>query len=127
MDSMDRRDFLGIAAFAAAGVIMSGADKASGQRSSTAFDVEEKTIQELQAAMRSGQVTAAGLASAYLARIRTIDKKLNSVIEVNPDALTIARQMDRERAQGKVRGALHGIPVILKDNIDTADKVKTTA
>src|SRR5207248_166615 len=63
----------------------------------------------------------------YLTRIADIDKKLNSIIELNPDALAIADQMDRERKAGKVRGPLHGIPVLIKDNIDTADKMKTTA
>src|SRR5204863_7924309 len=63
----------------------------------------------------------------YLARIADTDKKLNSIIELNPDALGIADQMDRERKSGKIRGPLHGIPVLIKDNIDTADKMKTTA
>src|SRR5690606_41026902 len=70
------------------------------------------------------------IASLYLARIEAIDKSgpgLRSVIELNPDALVIADEMDRERKQGKIRGPMHGIPVLIKDNIDTADKMMTTA
>src|SRR5690606_25657711 len=70
------------------------------------------------------------IASLYLARIEAIDKSgpgLRSVIELNPDALVIADEMDRERKHGKIRGPMHGIPVLIKDNIDTADKMMTTA
>ncbi|MGC8000302.1 amidase family protein, partial [Salmonella enterica] len=70
------------------------------------------------------------MTEAYLARIAAVDRsgpRLNSVIEVNPDALDIAEQRDRERAAGTTRGPLHGIPVLIKDNIDTADRMKTTA
>ena len=125
MDSLDRRDFLGMAALAAAGVTVFTSGKASGQRSG--FDPEEKTIAEMQAAMRNGHTTSAALTAWYIARIRTLDKKTNSIIEINPDALNIARELDRERKAGKVRGPLHGIPIVLKDNIDTADRMKTTA
>ncbi|MEZ5426004.1 MAG: amidase [Pyrinomonadaceae bacterium] len=91
------------------------------------FDVEEKTVLELQEAMKSGQITAKQLAEEYIARIKQIDGQLNSIVEINPDALKIAEDLDNERKNGKVRGPLHGIPVVLKDNIDTADKMKTTA
>ncbi len=94
------------------------------------FPWAEATIDQLQHAMAAGQVTAVELTQAYLDRIATIDRsgpKLNSVIELNPDALEIARQADQERAQGKVRGALHGIPVLVKDNLDSADKMRTSA
>ncbi len=90
----------------------------------------EATIADLQAQMASGKLTSAALTTGYLQRIAEIDKagpKLNAVIELNPDALAIARQMDDERKAGKVRGPLHGIPVLLKDNIATADKMETTA
>jgi amidase len=77
--------------------------------------------------MSSGHATARSITEGYLTRIADIDKKLNSVIELNPDALSIADAMDRERKAGKIRGPLHGIPVLVKDNLDTADKMKTTA
>ena len=114
-----------MAALAALGVTVFTSGKASGQRSG--FDPEEKTIAEMQAAMRNGHTTSAALTAWYIARIRTLDKKTNSIIEINPDALNIARELDRERKAGKVRGPLHGIPIVLKDNIDTADRMKTTA
>ncbi len=90
-------------------------------------DLNEITVGELQARMKSGEISARKLAEKYLARIKEIDPKLRSVIEVNPDALRIADEMDKERKKGKVRGALHGIPILIKDNIDTADKMHTTA
>ena len=92
-----------------------------------AFELEEATIAELQAAMDSGRSTARSLAEAYLARIEAVDRVLRSVIEVNPDALAIATQLDDERRAGRVRGPLHGIPVLSKDNIATADRMETTA
>jgi amidase len=125
MESFDRRDFLGIAALAAMGVVTGG--RASAQTKAGGFNLEEKTIAELQDAMSKGRITSEGLVSAYIARIRTLDKSLNSVIELNPDAITIARQRDRERMQKRIHGPLHGIPILLKDNIDTADRMKTTA
>ena len=94
------------------------------------FDLEELTISELQAGMQSGKYTARQLVKKYLDRIDDIDKdgpKLNSVIEVNPDAMTIAEALDRERKEKGARGALHGIPILIKDNIDTADRMMTTA
>src|SRR5215204_1182380 len=89
--------------------------------------LNEITIGELQAKMKSGELTARKIAEMYLERIKAIDPKLKSVIETNPDALAIADAMDKERKKDKVRSALHGIPVLLKDNIDTADKMRPTA
>jgi amidase len=95
-----------------------------------AFELEEITIAELQEGMKSGKYTARAIAEKYLARIEAVDKHgpaVNSVIEVNPDALAIAEASDKERKQKGARGPLHGIPVLIKDNIDTADKMMTTA
>jgi len=94
------------------------------------FEFEEATIEQLQAGMKSGQFTAHSLVEKYLRRIDEIDKRgpaINSVIEVNPDALAIAETLDRERKAGRSRGLLHGIPILIKDNIDTADRMMTTA
>ena len=92
--------------------------------------VEEATIAGLQGRMTSGSITAEELVSAYLSRIDALDRngpRINAVLELNPDALAIARARDHERARGHVRGPLHGIPILLKDNIDTADGMMTTA
>ena len=94
------------------------------------FELNEITIDELQQKMQSGAYTSRAITELYLKRIETIDKNgpaLNAVIEINPDALAIANEMDKERKAGKVRSPLHGIPVLIKDNIDTADKMMTTA
>src|SRR5882724_7781582 len=94
------------------------------------FELEELTISELQAGMQSGKYTARQLVKKYLDRIDDIDKdgpKLNSVIEINPDAMAIAEALDRERKNKGVRGPLHGLPILIKDNIDTADRMMTTA
>jgi amidase len=94
------------------------------------FGYEETTIIRLGQEMAAGKCTSAGLVSAYLRRIDEIDRSgpgLGAVIEVNPDAAAIARELDRERARKGPRGPLHGIPVLIKDNIDTADRMETTA
>lgn len=91
------------------------------------FAFEETTIADLQARMQSGALTSQMLTKAYLGRMEELDKgRVNSVIEVNPDALAIAQALDKER-KTKPRGPMHGIPVLIKDNIDTADKMQTTA
>ncbi len=90
----------------------------------------EWTIAELQEKMAAGELTARQTAELYLQRIEVVDKGgpfLNSIIELNPDAFEIADKLDAERKAGKVRGPLHGIPVLVKDNIDTHDKMQTTA
>lgn len=94
------------------------------------FELNEITIDELQQKMQDGKYTSRSIAELYLKRIEEVDKngpKVNAVIELNPDALAIADEMDKERKAGKVRGPMHGIPVLIKDNIDTADKMMTTA
>lgn len=89
--------------------------------------LEEKSIAELQAAMTDGGLSATRLTRAYLRRIRRLDPHVNSMIETNPDAIDIARRLDAERKSGIVRGPLHGIPIVVKDNVDTDDKMQTTA
>ncbi len=94
------------------------------------FCFAEATIDQLQAQMAAGTLTSRELAAAYLERIAQIDQAgptLKAVIELNPDAFAIADQLDAERKAGKVRGPLHGIPILIKDNIATADRMETTA
>jgi amidase len=122
----------------AAGRVMAASEPASS--SIEAFEFEEATIMDLQRRMSAAEISAHSLAQAYLARIDEIDddcsrtacvkKKtpgLNSVIEINPGALVIAAELDKERKSKGPRGPMHGIPVLIKDNIDTADGMQTTA
>ena len=120
---MDRRSFLGATLAAGAATAM----KAAPPSSRAGFRVEEATFADLQGAMAAGRATAASLVKAYTARIRALDPKLHSVLELNPDAMKIAAELDAERRAGRTRGPLHGIPVLLKDNLDTADRMHTTA
>jgi len=133
---MQRRKFLkntSAAGFTIASVFNMGA--ANGQtkfdkNNADNFELNETTIDALQQAMQSGKYTARKITELYLKRIEAVDKngpKLNAVIELNPDALSIADAMDKERKAGKLRGSLHGIPVLVKDNINTGDKMMTTA
>lgn len=125
---IERREFLKIAGMTGVGMMASRSVFASGLGNSTAaVELEEATVADLQTAMASGQTTARKITEGYLARIADVDKKLNSIIELNPDALAIADRCDAERKAGKALGPLHGIPILLKDNIDTADKMHTTA
>src|SRR5262245_6848014 len=110
MVDMRRRDFLHLAALAAAGCATPG--------KSPPPELEEATIGSLQ------RESAASLVGRYLSRIAEIDKSVNSVIELNPDALEIARALDQEQTR---RGPMHGVPVLLKDNLDTRDRMMTTA
>src|SRR5437762_8120066 len=138
---MDRRDFLRLSAVGAAlGVggaplfgeqsrFGSGTGEATGFNIA-AFELEEATLDDLQKWMASGRMSSRSITQLYLNRIAALDRKgpsLRHVIEVNPDALSIATSLDRERKAGHVRGPLHGIPVLLKDNVDTADRMTTTA
>src|SRR5437867_2313824 len=135
---ISRRSFLRYSA--ATGIAAAAAPALTGQATSTAairngvpvpkFDWAEATIAELQTAMRRGDTTSRQLTQAYITRIGEVDftgARLNSVLEINPDALTIADELDAERRAGHVRGPLHGIPILLKDNIDTHDRMQTTA
>ena len=94
------------------------------------FDVEERSVAEWQAALARGELTSRQLVERYLQRIESLDARgptLRAVLETNPDAFDIATALDAERKAGKLRGPLHGIPVLVKDNIDTADRMHTTA
>lgn len=140
---MDRRGFIGAgvagglgAVAAASGCALegdpagAGAGETDGATVVPSFELDEVTVDELQASMASGERTARSIAELYLERIEALDGRgpeLRSIIETNPDALAIAHELDAERAAGNVRGPLHGIPVALKDNIDTHDRMTTTA
>ena len=122
---MDRRDLLRCSLLAGGAAF---ARKFAAAQST--FEIEEATVTDLQARMKSGELTARSLAEKYLARIDAIDKNgpaINAIIELNPDALAIADALDKERRDKGPRGPLHGIPVLIKDNIDTADRMMTTA
>src|SRR6267378_2528965 len=127
-----RRDFLRVGGMLAAGLStmpLLGACASIG-RSRTDFNVEEATIVDLQVAMTAGQLDSESLVQIYLRRIQELDRTgpmLRAVQEINPDALAIARTLDAERSGRGPRSLLHGIPVLLKDNIATADKMETTA
>ncbi|GMR13960.1 MAG: amidase [Gemmatimonadota bacterium] len=137
--NVDRRGFVKLGALAGATVVLTGssacalkppASEGGHSTDPTDFELSEATIQELQAAMASGERSARTITEAYLDRIAAFDRQgptLRSVIETNPDARDIAEQLDRERAAGRVRGPLHGIPILVKDNVATADRMTTTA
>lgn len=141
---MTRREFVGagllggVAALASpngsrlAGLTRAAAAERSGAatRAPDPFELDEVTIAQLQDAMQSGKYTSRQITELYLARIGELDQSgpaLNQVLETNPDALAIADALDAERRAEKVRGPLHGIPILLKDNIATADRMTTTA
>ena len=133
---MQRREFLKRSALASAAAATANAvPTRASAASTTRFDVppsalDEATIAQLQARFARGEASARSIAQAYLDRIAAVDRSgpaVNSVIELNPDALAIAEALDAERKAGKVRGPLHGIPILLKDNIDTGDRMMTTA
>ena len=134
---MKRRDFvrLGVSAGVAAGAAGGAAQMASAAgaarlHGAAGANILDAGVQEQQVQMAAGKLSAKSLVQQYLARIAAIDKagpRINAVIELNPDALAIAEELDRERKAGKLRGPLHGIPVLIKDNIATSDKMSTTA
>jgi amidase len=127
--TITRRKFLGTTA-ATSAVLLGGGLTSLVSRSALAahdFDFVEKGIPELQAAMASGQLTSKDLVKGYLRRIGSLNPLLRSVIETNPNAVSIAQHLDNERRRGHVRGPLHGIPILVKDNIATDDNMETTA
>src|SRR5438034_495780 len=130
-EPLSRRSFLQYGAAAATGTVMVrsvGARHAAPLPATNSdFDLEDATVAELQDAMRTGARTARSICAAYLARIAQLDPQLHSVLETNPDALAIADRLDAERKANRVRGPLHGIPVLVKDNIATGDRLMTTA
>ena len=136
--TLSRRAFVALtASAAAAGAIASvpavaAASAPTAPRSHTrdVFDVEERSVAEWQAALTRGELTSRQLVERYMERIASLDAQgpqLRAVLETNPEALDIAAPLDAERRAGKLRGPLHGIPVLVKDNIDTADRMHTTA
>lgn len=138
---MNRRNFIkqSSAAGIASSIGLTSCNKSSENKKLRVFDsasfkdefiLNELTIDELQEKMKAGDLTSRSITDLYLNRIEEIDRKgpkLNAVIELNPDAQSNADAMDNERKSGKIRGPLHGIPVLIKDNIDTGDKMMTTA
>jgi amidase len=140
-DSITRRTLLKTSllggALAAAGPLSGLSESAVAQAASKApatavpsFDLEETTIASLQQRMTSGELTSRAITEKYLTRIQALDRQgpnLRSVLEINPDALAIAESLDRERKDKKVRGPLHGVPILIKGNIGTADRMTTTA
>jgi amidase len=127
--SLDRRTFLQ-AALAAGTVAALGPELKAAPPAVSGPVIEEATLDHLQAGLAEGRWTSEQLVAAYVARINTLDTagpKLGAVLELNPDAPALAQALDAERKSGKVRGPLHGIPVLIKDNLDTADRMRTTA
>src|SRR6266487_2036924 len=123
-----RRRFIGTAAGGSAALLTGGlASLLQSTVSAAGFDFIEATIPQLQAAMASGALTSAGLTMGYIKRIQSLNPTLHAVIEVNPNAVAIATALDNERRAGNVRGPLHGIPLLVKDNIATKDNMQTTA
>jgi amidase len=124
-----RRKFLGTTALSSAALLSGGITSLFRQSAFAAggFDFVEKSILELQAAMAAGQLNSRELTHGYIRRIQSLNPLLHSVIELNPNAIAIATQLDVERRRGLVRGPLHGIPLLVKDNIATDDQMQTTA
>ena len=135
--NLNRREFIGAGVLGTAAAAAPAACRTEGPPGTEAaasavppFELDEVSILDLQGKMASGEETARSVAEKYLRRIEEVDGQgpaLRSVIEINPEALAIADSLDRERREAAVRGPLHGIPILIKDNIDTADRMTTTA
>jgi amidase len=128
--TITRRKFLGTTALSSAALLSGGITallRQSASASHGGFDFVEKSILELQAAMAAGQLDSRQLTHGYIRRIQSLNPLIHSVIELNPNAIAIATQLDAERRRGQVRGPLHGIPLLVKDNIATDDQMQTTA
>lgn len=126
----DRREFLKTAAAGLTSLTLLGTTRGDTRvfMAHEPFpELVEVSIPQLQAKMTAGKLTSRQLTEMYIERIKHIDSKTRSVLEINPDALAIADALDKERKRGKVRSMLHGVPILIKDNIDTADKMLTTA
>ncbi|HUL76110.1 MAG TPA: amidase family protein, partial [Vicinamibacteria bacterium] len=131
---MKRRAFMGCGTVAGVGALVrpgGAAEPITAEPVAVpAFELEEATVAALQKQMAAGELTARSVTEAYLARIAALDRhgpELRCVIETNPDALATADALDAERRTKGARGPLHGIPVLVKDNVDTADRMTTTA
>src|SRR5437588_7373044 len=124
-----RRTFLGTTAAGSAALLTGGLATLFKETAlaGSSFPFVEATIPQLQAAMTNGQLTSRDLVLGYLKRMQSLNPTLHAVIETNPDAVSIAASLDNERKAGHVRGPLHGIPLLVKDNIATADNMQTTA
>lgn len=141
LPTVSRRTFLSTAAISGAATALTSTISVAGERAAKTvayqprpFELEELTISDLQEGLKSGKFTARSLVEKYWIRISDIDMRddpghpvLNSIIEMNPEALAVADKFDQERKSGKVRGPLHGIPILIKDNIATDDRMMTTA
>jgi len=134
--ALDRRALLRLGALGSVSALAGKAGRADAAPPAVpapapdAFELDEATVVDLQKRMESGQDSSRSLCEKYMARIEALDRQgpaLMSVLEINPDALSIAESLDAERKAGKVRGPLHGIPILVKDNIGTADRMQTTA
>ena len=136
-DHISRRAFVEASALAGVFVTTSSTPRRAGDTTPTParpaippFELEEATIAQLQDGMKTGKYTSRSITQLYLGRIDALDQRgpaVNHVLEVNPDALAIADALDQERKAKGPRSPLHGIPVLIKDNIDTADRMHTTA
>jgi len=126
--TVTRRTFLGTTLAGGTALLAGGLNWLIPRSSlATTANFIEATIPELQELMSSGMLTSVQLTTSYLERIATFNPLLHAVIETNPDALSIAAALDAERQSGRLRGPLHGIPILVKDNLATADKMQTTA
>jgi amidase len=130
--SLNRRSFLGL--FSSGAAYAAQREPTSSSRAEPTpvreFELDEMTIEDLSRGMQSGKYTARHITELYMARIEALNRRgpmLRAVIDTNPDAVAIAEKLDTERKAGKIRSPLHGIPVLLKANIGTADKTRTSA